>query len=89
MEEGANAIPPTLMVGISDDACNCMNIAYRCLATVVGVAMLVYLCVARFVYHVTELQDPFKMLMLAALALGVIGVGYLPTLCKYCDETQT
>ncbi|CAO2182065.1 unnamed protein product [Urochloa humidicola] len=76
-------------MGTSDAAWNCMNIAYRCLATVVGVAMLVYLCVARFVYHVTVVQDPFKMLMFAALALGVIGVGYLPTLAKYCDETQT
>ena len=45
--------------------------------------------VSRFVYHDPNMQDPCQFLVLVALALIVIGIGYFPGLVMYCEEMET
>jgi hypothetical protein len=48
--------------------------------TVMGIMMLGSLFVSRFVYQDPTLQDPYKMIAQAVIALGVMGTGYVPTI---------
>ena len=61
----------------------------QCFATVLGIGLVVYLFVSRFVYHDPNMQDPCQFLVLVALALIVIGIGYFPGLVMYCEEMET
>jgi hypothetical protein len=55
---------------------------------VMGIGLLAYLFVLRFVYHDPDTQDPFVFSTLVALALIVLGVGSIPALVKYYEEEE-